>query len=298
MRAFVQYNARDEWGWLDDLPAKVLGEVDVQVGDLRDGTAIRTLAEGCDRIFHLGALIGIPYSYVAPSEYVATNISGTLHVLQAARAEEVDVVVHTSTSEVYGTARYVPIDEAHPLQGQSPYSASKIGADNWRRSFALSFGVPVVTVRPFRSYGPRQSARAVIPTIVTQALSGPTVRLGSLDPVGDLTYVEDTVDGMLRAARTPDAIGEVVNLGKGAGVTVGDLAATVFEGARRGERDRAGRNRVRPARSEVMELVCDNSKAHTLLGWEPTTQLPTGLERVIDFLRTHLERYRPDLYTV
>jgi dTDP-glucose 4,6-dehydratase len=298
VRAFVQYNARNHWGWLEDLPAETLEEVDVRSGDLRDPASVRAAADQCDRIFHLGALIAIPYSYVAPGEYVATNVAGTLNVLQAAREQDVELLVHTSTSEVYGTARYVPIDEAHPLQAQSPYSASKIGADKLTESFSLSFRLPVVTVRPFNTYGPRQSARAVIPTIITQALSEPRVLLGSLEPIRDLTYVGDTVAGIIRAGQSPRAIGEIINLGQGAGTTIGELAEKIFELIGEQKEIVTDEQRVRPSGSEVMRLVSDNSKARELLGWAPKTGLEEGLTETISWLRARLDLYKTDLYNL
>src|ERR1051325_4170569 len=212
-RALIHYNSSSSWGWLEESPTK--DEIEVFQGDIRDPDSLQSAINGCDVVFHLAALIAIPYSYQAPLSYVRTNVEGTLNVLQAAQRAESEVVVHTSTSEVYGTARTVPIDENHPLQGQSPYSASKIGADKIAESFNLSFGLPVVTVRPFNTFGPRQSARAVIPTIITQALNGSEIRLGNLEPTRDLNFVADTVEGFIKAAETPKAIGETINLGSG-----------------------------------------------------------------------------------
>lgn len=298
VRALAQYNSRSDWGWLQELPPDVLEATDVRLGDLRDAQSVQTALIGCQVVLHLGALIAIPYSYEAPAEYVATNVLGTLNVLQGARDRGVGLVVHTSTSEVYGTARSVPIGENHPLQGQSPYAASKIGADKLAESYWLSFGLPVVTIRPFNTYGPRQSARAVIPTIITQALTGTTVFLGSLDPVRDLTFVEDTVDGMARAAGAPQAAGSVINLGQGTAVSIGELADRIFNllGVRR-EIELDSR-RVRPEKSEVMRLVCDNAKARELLGWEPRIPLDEGLSRTIDWLRSHVHHYKPGLYNI
>jgi len=297
--ALVHYNSRSDWGNLELCPAAVRRRLKVVAGELTDPRSVLEAAAGQDTIFHLGALIAIPYSYAAPSSYVAVNVQGTVNVLEAARRSGARRVVHTSTSETYGTARYVPMDEEHPLQGQSPYSASKIGADKLAESYHRSFGLPVVTVRPFNTYGPRQSARAVIPTILTQLLAGrPALRLGSLTPVRDFTYVDDTVDGFLRAARAPRAVGEVVNLGSGRGVSVGELArrAAGVCGVRcRLVRER---QRVRPKDSEVMRLVCDARKARRLLGWKPQVNLDQGLERVRRYLAAHLDRYKPERYNV
>lgn len=295
VRAFVQYNARNSWGWVEDLAPATLESVEVVSGDLRDAHSVREATRGCDRIFHLAALIAIPYSYAAPNEYLATNAGGTLNVLQAAR-DEGAFVVHTSTSEVYGTARYVPIDEEHPLQAQSPYAASKIAADKLAESFRLSYELPVITVRPFNAYGPRQSARAVIPTIITQALECPEIRLGSLDPVRDLTFVTDTVIGFLRAAETPAAVGEVVNLGQGSGVTIGELASEIFGILGVEKEIVTDPERIRPSASEVMRLVCDNSKAASMLGWKPAVSLSEGLRRTVEWFRSHLSSYKPHVY--
>lgn len=298
VRAFVQYNARNSWGWIEDLGPDVLGDVDVRVGDLRDPESVRNAVHGCDRVFHLGALIAIPYSYQAPSEYVATNVGGTLNVMQAARDQEVSLVVHTSTSEVYGTARYVPIDEEHPLQAQSPYAASKIGADKIAESFALSYELPVVTVRPFNTYGSRQSARAVIPTIIMQAIEEPSVLLGSLDPIRDLTYVDDTVDAFLRASTMLSAVGQVINVGQGSGATIGELARTILSILGSDKKIEHEVQRVRPPKSEVMRLVCDNAKARSLLGWTPRVQFEEGLSRTIEWFRSHRAFYKTHVYNI
>lgn len=298
VRAFAQYNARNHWGWLEDLEAATLEELEVYVGDLRDSLSVSSAVKGCDRVFHLGALIAIPYSYRAPSEYVSTNVGGTLHVMQAALSEGASVVVHTSTSEVYGTARRIPMDEGHPLQAQSPYAASKIAADKIVESFSLSFDLPAVTVRPFNTYGPRQSARAVIPTIITQALSEQQVRLGSLEPIRDLTYVDDTVSAFIRAAETPAAIGTVINVGQGIGITIGELARLIISLLGHQIEVASDPVRMRPPNSEVEQLVCDNSKARALLGWEPRVELREGLEKTIDWFRTHLSLYKADVYNV
>src|SRR5208337_278712 len=227
VRALIRYNSRNDWGLLELLEAKVKDELEIVLGDLTDPYCTLRILEGCSMVFHLAALIAIPYSYIAPSQFVSVNCGGTLNLLEAARSQGVERFVHTSTSETYGTAQYTPIDEQHPLKGQSPYSASKIGADKLAESYYLSFGVPVATIRPFNTYGPRQSARAVIPTIISQALSGDVIRLGSLTPVRDLNYVSDTVEGFIKAAESPRAIGEVINIGSGKSVSIGELAGKI-----------------------------------------------------------------------
>jgi dTDP-glucose 4,6-dehydratase len=298
VRAFVHYNARNDWGLLQALPPDVAAAVEVVPGDLKDPDAVRSAAENIEVIFHLGALIAIPYSYRHPVDVVQANVLGTLHVLNAARAAGVARLVHTSTSEVYGTARYAPIDEDHPLQGQSPYAASKIGADKLVESYVRSFDLPAVTVRPFNTYGPGQSARAVIPAIITQALSGDVVRLGALTPTRDLTYVADTVDGFLRAGSVAGVAGETINLGSGTEIAIGTLAERIIDLIGKPVRLETDAGRLRPARSEVMRLISDNRKAAALLGWRPTTSLDEGLARTIAWLRGELHRYKPAIYNV
>jgi NAD dependent epimerase/dehydratase len=292
VRAFVHYNALNSWGHLEKLPRGILTEVEVIAGDLADGFMVDLAVRDCALVFHLGALIGIPYSYAAPAAYVSTNIGGTLNVLQACRHHDVGRLLHTSTSEVYGTAQYVPIDERHPLVGQSPYSASKIGADKLAESFWLSFGLPLVIVRPFNTYGPRQSARAVIPTIITQALVEGSVRLGATDTVRDFTYVEDTAGGFLAAARAPGIEGEVLNLGTGEAVSIADLVERV--GRRLGKRLAVQHDpeRLRPRASEVGRLVSDNSKARRRLSWQPQVDLDEGLARTIEAISASLSEYK------
>jgi NAD dependent epimerase/dehydratase len=259
---------------------------------------VASAVKGCRVVYHLSSLIAIPYSYVAPQSYVATNVLGAVNVLQACREHAVERVVHTSTSECYGTAQYVPIDEKHPLQGQSPYSASKIGADMIAESYWRSFGVPVVTVRPFNTYGPRQSARAVIPTIISQALAGGDVRLGSLTPTRDLNYVDDTVDGFIRVGMAPDAVGQVVNVGSGREISIGDLARLILGLVGSRSRIVADDQRVRPERSEVERLLCDASKAKQIAGWQPRVTLEEGLARTVAWFRDHAHRYKSDIYNV
>jgi dTDP-glucose 4,6-dehydratase len=296
VRAFVRYNSRADSGLLALLPPEKLAAVETIAGDLRDLPAVTGAMRGVEAVFHLGALIAIPYSYVHPAEVVEVNVMGTLNVLLAARETGVGRVVHTSTSEVYGTARTVPIDEEHPLQGQSPYSASKIGADKLAESFYRSFDVPVVTVRPFNTYGPRQSARAVIPTIITQALSGDTVRLGNLDATRDLTYIDDTAAGFLAVGETPGIAGETFNLGAGSEISIGELAEKIIAQIGRPVRLEIDPARLRPRKSEVERLISDNTQAQARLNWSPRIPLDEGLARTIDWIRSHLDRYRPETY--
>lgn len=295
-RALVHYNALGTWGWLDQ--SAVREHVEVIAGDVSDRDSVHQAVRGVEIVFHLAALIAIPYSYHAPASYVRTNVEGTLNVLQAARDLGVERVVHTSTSEAYGTARYVPIDEAHPLQGQSPYAASKIGADKMAEAFHLSFSLPVVTVRPFNTFGPRQSARAVIPTIITQCLTGQTVRLGNLRPTRDLNFVSNTVDGFVAAASTPEAIGLTLNLGSGREISIGDLAQLIAQLIGQPINIESDADRVRPDGSEVERLLADSRLARSVLGWEPIVSLEDGLQRTIDWVQRHLERYRPGVYVI
>lgn len=295
-RALVEYNSNDSWGWLDG--SSVKDNVDVILGDIRDPDSLRRAVQGADTVFHLAALIAIPYSYHAPMSYVRTNVEGTLNVLQTSLQNDVGLVVHTSSSEVYGTARTVPIREDHPLQGQSPYSASKIGGDKIAESFHLSFGLPVTTVRPFNTYGPRQSARAVIPTIVTQALSRSAIRLGNLAPTRDLNFVADTVEGFIKAAEAPAAVGEVINIGSGQEITIGKLAETILSLMGKDMPITSEEQRIRPENSEVERLWADNTKAKQLLDWSPRFKLEDGLALTIDWLREHHEQYRSDAYVI
>jgi NAD dependent epimerase/dehydratase len=295
VRALVSYRSDGGAEWLDHVACA--SDVEIVRGDLRDRDLVARSQRGCQVVFHLGALIAIPYSYEAPASYVETNITGTLNVLQAARSEGVERVVHTSTSEVYGTARRIPIDESHPLQAQSPYAASKIAADKMAEAFHLSFGLPVVTVRPFNTYGPRQSARAVIPTLITQALTGQAIKLGNLAPTRDFVFVADTVAGFLRAGASPEAVGHTFNLGTGREISIADLVMLVARlcgAARLVERDP---RRVRPEGSEVERLCADNRKAAELLGWTPAVTLEEGLRQTIGWLGEHLSLYRPAEYT-
>lgn len=294
--ALVHYNALGNWGWLDQSPVR--NDIKVIGSDITDRDSVKYAMQGCEIVFHLAALIAIPYSYRAPQSYVQTNIIGTLNVLQAARELGIERLVHTSTSEVYGTAQYVPIDEKHPLQGQSPYSASKIGADKLAESFHLSFGVPVVTVRPFNTFGPRQSNRAVIPAIITQCLTKDTIYLGNLNPTRDLNYVANTVQGFLLAASTSEAIGKTINIGSGREITIGKLAELIAKMMDRDIVIQTDPERLRPDKSEVDRLLADSTLARELLGWKPTYSLEQGLQKTIEWMQKNLERYRTDVYTI
>jgi NAD dependent epimerase/dehydratase len=296
--AFVHYNARNDWGMLEGRYTEKTPNLTVIAGDVTDSLFVKKAVSGKEYVFHLAALIGIPYSYVAPESYINTNIRGTLNVMQACLDEKVERVVHTSTSEVYGTAQYTPIDEVHPLQGQSPYSASKIGADKIAESFFCSFGLPVTTIRPFNTFGPRQSTRAVIPTIITQALTSDTVKLGSLTPIRDLTFVKDTANGFIKLAESKMTIGTTVNTGSGRGVTIGELAEIIIRQVNPDAEIVCEEQRVRPDKSEVMELLCNNRKAEELAGWKPGYTLEEGLALTIEWMKEHIAAYKPGIYTV
>lgn len=298
VRAFVRYNSRGDPGMLAQLAPEVFSKLKLLPGDLRDPSAVSTAMQGTSHVFHLGALIAIPYSYANPVEVIETNVIGTLNVLMAARQARPERVVHTSTSEVYGTALRVPIDEEHPLQGQSPYSASKIGADKLAESFYRSFDVPVVTLRPFNTYGPRQSNRAVIPTIITQALTQEVIHLGNLNTSRDLTYVDDTVAGFLKVAETPAVEGETFNLGAGVEIRIADLAAEIIHLVGRPLTIASETARFRPEKSEVQRLIADNSRARRRLGWQPQVTLQEGLKRTIAWIEQHLDFYRPGQYQI
>lgn len=296
VRAMVHYNSAGRRGWLDQSPLK--NDMEIVAGDITDGGSVSAAMQGRDVVFHLAALIAIPYSYSAPLSYVQTNIVGTLNVLEAARRLGTSRVIQTSTSEVYGTAQFVPISEAHPLQGQSPYSASKIGADKLAESYFRSFELPVVTVRPFNTYGPRQSARAVLPTIITQCLAGKTVRLGSLTPTRDLNFVSDTAAGFMACAAHPDAVGRTLNIGSGREISVGDLAQLTASLIGADVRIECEDQRLRPPGSEVERLLADNRLAAEVVGWKPAVSLETGLQRTIDWFRENAGSYRADVYNV
>lgn len=296
--AMVRYNSASSIGNLKFLPASLRAKLTVLPGNIEDSDFVYSAVEGQDIVFHLAALIAIPYSYVAPRSYVRANIEGTLNVLEAVRRHGTRRVVHTSTSEVYGTALRTPIDEDHPLQGQSPYAATKIGADKIAESYFRSFNIPVVVLRPFNTFGPRQSARAFIPTIVSQALEREAIHLGSLTPQRDMTFVADTVEGYIFAGTTPGIEGETINLGTGETYSIGDFAKRILKLMRMDKPIVHDPARERPSASEVMRLVSDNSKAARLLGWYPTTSLDDGLRQVIEFIATNRDLYTPTSYTV
>jgi NAD dependent epimerase/dehydratase len=305
VRAFVYYNSFNSWGWLDESDEHVKHSIDVFAGDIRDPHGVRTAMQGCDVVMHLAALIAIPYSYHSPDTYVDTNVKGTLNVVQAARELGVERVVHTSTSEVYGTARFVPITEEHPLQGQSPYAASKIGADQIATSFFLSFQTPVAVIRPFNTYGPRQSARAVIPTIVTQIASGARqIKLGAVHPTRDFNYVRDTVRGFVAVAEADAAVGQVVNIGSNYEISIGDTALAIARLMGRDVEFTSDEQRLRPAGSEVERLWADNTRARRLTGWTPEYGGIEGLERglaetIAWFTEpAHLRRYKAGRYNI
>ena len=296
VRAFVHYNSRGDAGLLRMLPPEIRGKLQIVSGDLRDGQAIQDAVAGCEYVFHLGALISIPYSYLHSYEVAETNFMGTLNVLNACQRSQVTRLIHTSTSEVYGTARYTPMDEKHPLQGQSPYSASKIGADKLAESYYCAHQLPVVTVRPFNTYGPRQSARAVIPAIITQALICDTVHIGNLETSRDFTFVNDTVNGFLRAAQAHNVEGKTINLGTGSEIKIGHLASKILSLIGSHAKLMVDSVRLRPKDSEVYRLISDNGLARKTLGWQPETELDQGLQATIAWIQKHLELYRVGAY--
>jgi NAD dependent epimerase/dehydratase len=290
VRALVHYNAMGRRGWLES--SSYEKQIEIISGDVTDRDCVRQVVRDREIIFHLGALIAIPYSYQVPLSYVRANTEGTINVLQSARDEGVERVIHTSTSEVYGTAQYVPIDERHPLKGQSPYAASKIGADKMAEAFHLSFNLPVVTVRPFNTFGPRQSTRAIIPTIIVQCLLGDIIHLGNLHPTRDLNFVTNTVDGFLLAASEPSAVGQTINFGSGREISIGDLAGLIAQMTGRSIQIESEEQRLRPQDSEVERLLADNTLAKTILGWQPKVNLEEGLARTIAWIKDNLELYR------
>jgi NAD dependent epimerase/dehydratase len=299
VRAFVYYNSFNNWGWLDTLPEEKRSALDVFTGDIRDPHGVRKAMEGVDIVFHLAALIGIPFSYHSPDCYVDTNVKGTLNVLQAARELGCGKVLVTSTSEVYGTALRVPIDEGHPRQGQSPYSATKIGADSLAESFYRSFRLPVTIVRPFNTYGPRQSARAVIPTIITQLLSGKKeLRLGSLHPTRDLVFVKDTAEGFIRIAETEGTEGQDINIATQQEISIGDLAKKIITIIEPSAKIITDDVRLRPGKSEVERLLGSNEKIRKLTGWKPSCSLDQGLDETITWFRKHHSLYKADIYNI
>ncbi len=298
VKAFVFYNSFNSWGWLETLPRQIMDHVEIFQGDVRDPNGVRTAMAGCDAVFHLAALIAIPFSYHSPDTYVDTNIKGTLNVLQAAREYNIRVLI-TSTSEVYGTAQYVPIDEKHPFQGQSPYSATKIGADRLAESFYRSFNLPVTIVRPFNTYGPRQSARAVIPTIITQLLAGKTeIQLGSLTPTRDFNYVKDTAHGFIAIYESDKTIGEEINIATQQEISIGMLAESLISQINPQAKIICDEQRLRPEKSEVNRLLGSNKKISELTDWKPSYTFEQGLAETIEFFRNNLSQYKTDIYNL
>lgn len=299
VRAFTFYNSFNTWGWLDSLPKDILSQIEIFSGDVRDPNGVREAMKGVDEVFHLAALIAIPFSYHSPDSYVDTNIKGTLNVLQAARELDTQRVLVTSTSEVYGTAQYVPIDEKHPYQGQSPYSATKIGADRLAESFYRSFNLPVTIVRPFNTYGPRQSARAVIPTIISQLLAGrETIKLGSLTPTRDFNYVKDTVAGFIALSQSEKAIGQEVNIATMQEISIGELAWTIIAQINPKAQIVCDEQRLRPEKSEVNRLLGDNTKIKSITDWTPKYTFEQGIAETIAWIREHMDSYKADIYNV
>lgn len=299
VRALVQYNSFNNWGWIETFDHDIKKDLEVYTGDIREFDNMKQAVKGCDMVFHLAALIAIPYSYRSPAAYIRTNVEGTLNVMQACLDFGVEKVVHTSTSEVYGTALYAPIDEKHPLQGQSPYSASKIGADKLVESFYCSFKLPVATIRPFNTYGPRQSARAVIPSIIVQIVNKKDeIKLGSLSPKRDFNYVADTVDGFVRIAESDHTVGEVINIGAGREISIGELAGLMIKLSGREINIVCENERVRPENSEVNRLLADNTKAAELVGWKPGHTLEQGLAETMDWIEKNIGHYKADIYNV
>lgn len=301
VKAFVFYNSFNSWGWLDTLTKKQLESIEIFAGDIRDPNGVVSAMQGCEVVFHLAALIAIPFSYHSPDSYVDTNVKGTLNILQAARQLNVERVLVTSTSEVYGTAKYTPIDENHPYQGQSPYSATKIAADRLAESFYRSFQTPVVIVRPFNTYGPRQSARAVIPTVITQLLTGQNeIKLGDLTPIRDFTYVKDTAQGFIALAESDSTIGEEVNIATGEQYTVGEIAQELIAAINPSASIISDEERMRPSKSEVFHLLGDNQKMLKLTGWKPKHDMKSGLQETISWFKNHenLNKYKAWLYNI
>lgn len=299
VRAFVLYNSFNSWGWLEELDSEVMKHVEIFVGDVRDPNGVKEAMKGMDGVFHLAALIAIPFSYHSPDTYVDTNIKGTLNVLQAARDLQIQRVLVTSTSEVYGTAQYVPIDEKHPYQGQSPYSATKIGADRLAESFYRSFGMPITIVRPFNTYGPRQSARAVIPTIITQLLSGKEeIKLGSLTPTRDFNYVKDTAQGFLEIYKSDKTIGEEINIATQREISIGQLSEELIRQINPSAKIVCDEQRLRPQKSEVNRLLGSNEKIKKLTNWEVQYSFEKGLSETIRFFEKNMERYKADIYNI
>lgn len=299
VKAFTYYNSFNTWGWLDTFPKEKLNQVEIFSGDIRDPNGVREAMKGVDCVFHLAALIAIPFSYHSPDSYVDTNIKGTLNVLQAGRDLGTERILITSTSEVYGTAKYVPIDEKHPFQGQSPYSATKIGADRLAESFYRSFGLPVSIVRPFNTYGPRQSARAVIPTIITQLLSGKDeIKLGALSPTRDFNFVKDTAAGFLAIAHSDKTIGEEINIATQQEISIGQLAEEIISQINPKAKIICDEQRLRPEKSEVNRLLGANEKIKSLTGWSPKYSLAEGIRETVNWIEKNMDRYKTDIYNV
>ncbi|WP_077597051.1 NAD-dependent 4,6-dehydratase LegB [Oceanobacillus kimchii] len=299
VKAFAYYNSFNSWGWLDSLPKEIMNEVEVFTGDIRDPNGVKEAMKGIEEVYHLAALIAIPFSYHSPDTYVDTNIKGTLNILQAARDLNTSRLLMTSTSEVYGTAQYVPIDEKHPYQGQSPYSATKIGADRLAESFYRSFEMPITIVRPFNTYGPRQSARAVIPTIITQLLSGEeSIKLGSITPTRDFNYVKDTVNGFLEIAKSNRTIGEEINIATQKEISIGELAEELIRQINPNAKIITDDQRLRPEKSEVNRLLGSNDKIKTLTNWQQKYTFKEGLSETIEFFKDNLNQYKTDIYNI
>lgn len=299
VKAFVYYNSFNNWGWLDTLPKEKLSQIEIFTGDIRDPNGVRTAMKDVDMVFHLAALIAIPFSYHSPDSYVDTNIKGTLNVLQAARDLETSRVLVTSTSEVYGTAQYVPIDEHHPFQGQSPYSATKIGADRLAESFYRSFEMPISIVRPFNTYGPRQSARAVIPTIISQLLAGKEeIKLGSLTPTRDFNFVKDTANGFIEIAKSDKTIGEEINIATQQEISIGELAQEIIDQINPNAKIVCEEQRLRPEKSEVNRLLGSNEKIKCLTNWRPQYTFEQGIQETIEWMKQNMDAYKTDIYNV
>lgn len=296
--ALVQYNSFNNWGWIETFDKSIKDSINVVTGDIREIDGLKKIIAGKDIVFHMAALIAIPYSYFSPMAYVKTNVEGTLNVMQACLDAGVSKIVHTSTSEVYGTAMYVPIDEGHPLQGQSPYSASKIGADKIVESFYRSFNLPVTTMRPFNTYGPRQSARAVIPTIIVQALTEGVIKLGATTPTRDFTFVKDTVQGFIKIGQNDNTIGQVINIGSGFEISIGKLADKIAKIMGKEIMVQTEEQRLRPEKSEVNRLLADNTKADQLLNWKPDYTLDQGLAITVEWIKENLDKYKAQIYNL
>ena len=297
--ALVQYNSFNNWGWIDTFDKNVLDSIKVETGDIRELDGMNRIIKGQEVVFHLAALIAIPYSYLSPMAYVRTNVEGTVNVLEACRNHDVKKIIHTSTSETYGTALYVPIDEKHPMQGQSPYSASKIGADKMAESFYRSFNMPIATLRPFNTYGPRQSARAVIPTIISQILAGKKeIKLGSLTPTRDFNFVKDTAEAFVKVAESDKTIGEVINAGSNYEISIGDTVKKIIDIIGKDVKILCDEERIRPEKSEVNRLWADNTKIKELTDWAPKYSIDEGLAETVDWIKENMKHYKPDIYNV